>query len=172
MRVIFTVGNIVNTRSEGLVSSGNVQLNMSGGVNGEVLKQGGSHLQKQLHDYLQTANIKYVEPGFVMRIGPEPLPFKTIVYAVAINAFYKSNQETVEKTLVNALKVLAEDNCRTIAVPALATGYGNLKLSTFGEILKKVVIERPWLFEELNVVLRNERNKQEVEEGYLREVTI
>jgi O-acetyl-ADP-ribose deacetylase len=164
--VIFKVGNIVEEKTEGLICSGNIHLNMSGGVNGELLSRGGIEMQKQLHSYLAKENKMFVDPGFVMKIGPEPFHFSCIVYSVSIDAWYDSSEEIVYKTLVNALNVLQESNCYTVAIPALATGYGHLKLEEFGRFLKISLDSKQWLFEEIRIVHIDEFKLKKVRKGY------
>lgn len=139
---------------------------MSGGINGALLHAGGTEMQKELHGYLYKQGKKYVEPGFVKRIGPAPFHFKSIIYTVAIDGFYQSSIELVEKSLANALSLLAEDKCNTIAVSALATGYGNLSKKDFGKALKLCLENGDWQFLEMCVVLKNNIDKEEVEQGY------
>src|SRR5690606_13492540 len=134
---------------------GNVLLNMSGGVNGELLLRGGQGMQEELHAYLRKNGLNHVHPGFVMEIGPEPAHFKCIVYSVAVDGFYGSSVELVVQTLKNALQIIADKGCMTVAVPALATGYGSLSITQFGEALKHCIHGKDWPFEELRVVVRN-----------------
>lgn len=168
MNVIFKVGNIVEERADGLVCSGNVKLNMSGGVNGALLQGGGEAMQAALHAFLKSQGRAYVEPGFAMRIGPEPFHFKSIVYTVAIDPFYDSSVELVVKSLANAFSILAEDGCETVAVPALATGYGHLGKADFGGALRLCLAKRDWPFQEVRVVLKSDIDQAEVQSGYSR----
>jgi O-acetyl-ADP-ribose deacetylase (regulator of RNase III) len=166
-KVIFKTGDIVDEPSDGLVCSGNVQLNMSGGVNGELLVRGGLNMQRQLHDWLRQQGKRFVEPGFAMRIGPEPFTFKSIVYAVGIDCWYDSSVELVSETLRNAFELLQEDDCKTVAVPAIATGYGHLSKIDFGRALRKCIAEGPWAFEEVRVVLRSSDSLEKAELGFV-----
>ena len=143
---------------------------MSGGVNGALLEGGGQAMQTALHAFLKAQGKGYVEPGFAMRIGPEPFHFKTIVYTVAIDPFYDSSIELVAKSLANAFDVLAEDGCETVAVPALATGYGHLSKADFGGALRLCLAKRDWPFKEVRVVLNSDIDRAEVESAYNRSV--
>jgi len=166
MNVTFKTGNIVEEPADGLVCSGNVQLNMSGGVNGALLQGGGEAMQAALHAHLEAQEKRYVEPGFVMRIGPQPFHFKSIIYTVAVDAFYDSSIDLVERSLASSLGALAEDGCETVAVPALATGYGRLSRADFGKALRSCLAKHDWPFSEVRVVLRSDMDRDEVESGY------
>ena len=52
MELMIKAGNIVDEVVDVLVSTGNIHLNMSGGVNGEILVRGGRSIQAELHQYL------------------------------------------------------------------------------------------------------------------------
>ena len=166
MNISFKVGDIIEESTEGLICSGNIQLNMSGGVNGALLQAGGNQMQVDLHEYLQKHNKRFVEPGFVMRIGPKPFHFKSIVYTVAVDGFYETSIELVETSLTNALVLLAEDGCNTVAVPAIGTGYGYLSKEDFGESLQLCIKKSDWPFSEMHIVLRNKTDLDKVEKSY------
>jgi len=144
---------------------------MSGGVNGELLHQGGMNMQKQLHGWLATQEKKFVQPGFVMEIGPQPFAFKCIVYTVAVDAFYASSVELVVTCLQRSFEVLYAKGCRSVAVPALATGYGRLSRHDFGIALRRCLdLGGEWNFESIDVVC--ERGTEEIEAGYETNKTI
>ena len=166
MQVTFKMGDIVKEDVDGLVCSGNIWLNMSGGINGELLRLGGEAMQRQLHDYLATVGKRHVDPGFAIRVGPEPFRFKSIVYTVAVDAFYDSSVELACSSLKNALSVLAEDGCNTVAVPALATGYGHLAKRDFGKALRLCLAQDSWPFKEIRVVVSSDSDVEEVRSGY------
>lgn len=168
MRIAFKTGNIVDETTEALVSTGNVQLNMSGGVNGELLLRGGQNMQHQLHEYLRQNQLRHVPPGFVMEIGPEPFRFQCVVYTVAIDGFYGSSVDLVVTALTHALDLIAAKGCRTVAIPALATGYGPLKMPDFAQALHRALAACNWPFDEMRVVLRNQYDMEQVRGAYER----
>jgi O-acetyl-ADP-ribose deacetylase (regulator of RNase III) len=156
MRVTVKVGNIVDERVDVLVSTGNVQLNMSGGVNGELLLRGGRALQEELHHHLRERKIRYVAPGTVLKLDPGPFPFKSVLYAVAVDAWYESSVDLARQTIETAMGMASEMGAASVALPALATGYGNLKVEEFGRALREALeAEYPGV-QELRVVVRRE----------------
>ncbi|MFG0240373.1 MAG: macro domain-containing protein [Gimesia chilikensis] len=166
LKLEFIHGDILDQPAEGLVCSGNVYLNMSGGVNGALLVRGGEALQRQLHQYLRNEGLKFVPPGFVMEIGPEPFVFRSIVYSVAIDGWYDSNIALAAETLTGALSIIESRGCTSVNIPALATGYGKLSKQDFGVALRRVLSAREWGFELVNVVERNAYGLEEIQEGY------
>jgi O-acetyl-ADP-ribose deacetylase len=145
MVIAFIHGDIVEQKAQGLICSGNINLNMSGGVNGTLLSRGGQDLQRQLHQYLKDNSLNFVQPGFVMEIGPGDFPFKCIVYSVAIDCWYESSVELVRRTLVNALSIIEGAKCRTVNVPALGAGYGHLNKPDFGRALRIALGGTAWV---------------------------
>ncbi len=156
MEVTCKVGNIIDEQVDVLVSTGNIQLNMSGGVNGEILLRGGQDVQAELHRYLKEREIRHVEPGTVLEVGPGPVRAKHLFYAVAIDAFYDSSIELVSETISKVLSMAADRGARTVALPALATGYGHLKPEDFARGLKLAIGRGYAGIAELRVVLRHE----------------
>ncbi|MDP6046441.1 MAG: macro domain-containing protein [Phycisphaerae bacterium] len=156
MKVICKVGDIVDEHVDVLVSTGNVQLNMSGGVNGEILLRGGQTVQDELHQYLRDHGVRHVEPGAVLEVSPGPTRARCLFYAAAIDAFYDSSVELVHRTISKALSMAADRGARTVALPALATGYGHLKFEEFAAALKLAIEQEYPGIAELRVVLRHE----------------
>lgn len=166
MQITFKAGNIVDEPVDALISTGNVQLNMSGGVNGELLIRGCKSMQDQLHAYLRDNDIRHVPPGFVMEIGPEPTHFRCVVYCVAVDGFYGSSVELVTRTLIHAMSLIESRHCRTLAVPALATGYGPLSMTDFAQALNNAISAHSWPFDEIRVVLQNRHDSEDLRLAY------
>jgi len=165
MKVSFLTGNIIDIPADGLVCSGNINLNMSGGVSGELLSRGGQSLQVELHKFLEKNGQKYVDPGFTIDIG-SVFNFKCVVYSVAIDAWYESSFSLVSSTLTSALEIIEQRNCKTVNIPALATGYGKLKKPEFGKALKHCFESRKWKFKQINIVEKNIDGRNQIKEGY------
>ena len=127
-----------------------------GGVGGAVLERGGQALQAELSARLP-ADRKYVDPGTVVRTGPGSLPVQHILHAVSIDAFYDTSTGLVADTIQKALIEASGLGARTVALPALATGYGPLSIAEFGYALRQALDQGPYHpIEELRVVLARE----------------
>lgn len=158
MRVLCKAGDIVDEVVDVLISSGNVYLNLSGGVGGEIMCRGGKEVQNELHKYLSDKNIRYVDPGAVLQVSPGPAKAKALLYTVAVDVWYDSSINLVAQTLVKALTMANGLGATTVALPALATGYGHLKMEDFARALKKALKMDFPAIEEVRVVLRNEKD--------------
>lgn len=139
----FVHGDLLDEPADYLVSSGNVQLNMSGGVNGALLLRYGPSLQAELHAVLAQRKQANVPPGFCHRFRQDVGSYRGVVYAVGIDGFYESSIELVARTLAAAIELLAPDAGTTVAFPAIATGYGRLSKSDFGRALARFAASYP-----------------------------
>jgi O-acetyl-ADP-ribose deacetylase (regulator of RNase III) len=162
--VSFVHGDILDQPADRLVSSGNVLLNMSGGVNGALMRKYGPGLQKELHDHLKKAGLESVAPGFCHRFEREIPPYKGVVYAVAIDAWYASSAGLVERTLETAIAALDAKDGETVVLPALATGYGNLAKAEFGRALRAVADRHPGI--RFTLAERDAEGLEEVRRGF------
>jgi O-acetyl-ADP-ribose deacetylase len=158
MKVLLKVGDIVDEEVDGLISSGNVYLNMSGGVSGEIMRRGGKKVQEELHGYLKKRNINFVEPGTVVQVSAGPAKAKALFYAVAVNVWYDSNIQLVSKIIIKALTMANSLSAATITLPALATGYGRLTMEDFAKSLKMALRTYFPAIEEIRVVLSDEKS--------------
>ena len=154
-RVIVRHGDVLDERVDVLICSANPSLNMSGGVNGAILRRGGKDVQAELRAHLAPTGKTFVEPGTVVRTSPGPLGVGAILHAVAIDAFYESSEPMVQRTLVTAFEEAERLGARTLAVPALATGYGPLDVSAFTRALRAALDAHAWPFDEVRLVLRH-----------------
>lgn len=157
------VGDVLAECAEVLICPANPWLNMSGGVNGEILRRGGASIQDELKSYLQAVGRSAVEAGTVVRTGSGPLPVKHILHAVSIDPFYGSSVELVRKTLEAALGMAQSLPAHTVSMPMLATGYGPLDARAFAVALSPLV-SRDWgPVERLTVVVRRDEDAEIVQ---------
>lgn len=128
-------GDVLDEAVDVLVATGNVKLQMTGGVNGAIFERGGAAVQAELQAYLTRAGRHWVEAGTVVTTGAGPLAVKHIVHTVAVNGFYEATVDSVAQTIAAALTEAQRLGARTVAMPALATGYGPLSVVEFARAL-------------------------------------
>jgi O-acetyl-ADP-ribose deacetylase (regulator of RNase III) len=160
MNLAIKTGDVLNEACDLLICTANPQLNMSGGVNGAILLRGGQAIQKELWQHLRTCGKPSVEPGTVIRTGPGPLRVKHILHAVTVDAFYGSSIDLVRRTIETALGQAQQLGAATVAMPALATGYGPLSVEEFAQALAEA-LQQEWPgIDRLTVVMRNVENTE------------
>lgn len=155
MKTVVKSGDILDEDVDVLICSANVYLNMSGGVNGAILLRGGEAIQRELKESLNRLGRIWLEPGSIVRTGPGPLRVKHILHAVAIDGFYQSSVSLVSQTIARSLAESACLGARTVALPALATGYGPLTIAAFAAALRDALSQADEPIEELRVITRH-----------------
>ena len=90
-------------------------------------------------------------------------PYRAVLHAVAIDGMYDSSAEIVAKTLAESLRQAASLGARTVAMTALATGYGRLSMVEFAAAVQAVF---PLTFPGLEQVTLAIRSADDLEELY------
>jgi O-acetyl-ADP-ribose deacetylase (regulator of RNase III) len=155
MEVLVTHGDVFEFRSDVLICPANPQLNMSGGGNGEILRRGSERVQNELRQYLAAQKAIQVAPGTVVLTTAGPLPFRNIIHAVAIDAFYDANQELVSKTIVAAWRLAHEHGLKQVIMPAIATGYGRFPIEEFASAFRQAMSNCSFLCLNVTLVMRD-----------------
>lgn len=164
MKWILKQKNIFDEPADVLVCSANIYLNLSGGVGGELLLRYGSEIQRELHGYLEKNGLNHVEQGTVVATPPCGSPYKKIMHAVAVNAFYESSADIVERLVYKCLQESAKIGAKTVALTALATGYGRMDLRDFLQGISKLVkMEFPPV-ENIVICVRRDINVMRIKE--------
>lgn len=133
MQWTLTSGDIIEVPADVLVCSANVFLNLSGGVGGEILLRYGRGMQDEMHAFLARSGKAFVQQGEVVACGPQGMPVKAVLHAVAVDAFYQSSPEIVRAVVEKSLEMSAELGARRVALTALATGFGRLSMEKFAK---------------------------------------
>jgi len=157
-------GEILEVTADVLVCSGNVYLNLSGGVGGALLLKYGDAMQQELHDKLKQQGLRFVPQGTIVATGPHGSPFQHVLHAVAIDVFYESSSEVIESILSHCLILAGELGAKTIAIPALATGYGKLKIPEFANGVRPLLKRQDFPLDNAILCLRNRHDCDELQE--------
>jgi O-acetyl-ADP-ribose deacetylase (regulator of RNase III) len=163
MEIEILAGNIVEVPADVLISTANPWLQMTGGVNlAIIVRPKGDLVYEELQRYLRDSGQSFVDPGTVVCTGPDSLPVKNILHAVAIDRSYDSSVELVAATIVKALTRARELGARTVTLAALATGFGPLLMADFAAALKQA-LQRDWTpLEGLKVVVKHEEEAETI----------
>lgn len=84
-------GDILDIPADVLVCSANVYLNLSGGVGGAFLQRYGLKMQEALREYLAATGVSHVPCGTVVEMPPCGSPYRAVLHAVAVDAFYETS---------------------------------------------------------------------------------
>ena len=166
MRWAFIHGDILDVPADVpadvLVCSGNVFLNLSGGVGGAILLRYGEEMQRELHGVLARVGRRFVERGEVVATSACGLPYLAVLHAVAVDGFYESSPEVVGAAVEKSLAMAEGLGARRVALTALATGYGKLTMRQFAAGIGGVMKAEVPPIEEVVVCVRNEADRVEL----------
>lgn len=137
----WTIANcdILDRPADVLVLSGNPQLNLSGGAGGAFLLRYGNEMQERLHDYFKTNDKKFVDRGSVIQMPPCGSPYDAVLHAIGVDAFYDSNTDVIEQAITKSLELAAQLSAKTVALTAIATGYGRVSMHDFGNAIHPLI---------------------------------
>lgn len=79
--------DILDQHADGLLSSANPSLNLSGGVSGAFELRYGNAMQRYLHSYLADSDMRFLAPGKSVVTPPFGSPFLAVAHGVSIDAF-------------------------------------------------------------------------------------
>jgi O-acetyl-ADP-ribose deacetylase (regulator of RNase III) len=149
------VGDLLDAPADVLVCSANVYLTLSGGVGGALLLRYGHAMQDSLSQYLADRNKRHVERGEIVVMQPFGSPYRAVLHAVAVDGLYETTPEILTGVIRGSLERAADLSAQTVALAALATGYGRKSIEFFGQALERVVDENFSPIERVVVGLRN-----------------
>ena len=155
-------GDILDLSAEAIICSANAQLNMSGGVGGAILVRHGDRMQQELWSYLKNHNTSFVSTGTVIQTTPCGTPYTLVLHAVAIDVFYQTNSDIITTTIRRALAICVRSNVKTVALTALATGYGKYPIVKFGECIRSIMNECFFPIKTITICMQNPSDAEEL----------
>lgn len=162
MRWLVYQGDILDVPADVLICSANVYLTLSGGVGGAFLLRYGSAMQEALQQYLDERGNRHVERGDVILLSPCGSPYRAVLHAVAVNGAYESSPTVVAEVLAKSLRQSAALLAHTVALTAVATGYGRMSIPDFAAGLHRVIDEEFPPLERVIIGLRSPFDAEEL----------
>jgi O-acetyl-ADP-ribose deacetylase (regulator of RNase III) len=141
MRWTLKTGNIADEPADVLVCSANPHLTLSGGVGADLLARHGLAMQMALEQVVRQRTPHFISQGEVVPYSDATLPYRAVLHAVAIDGWYDSSPQIVERTVATALRMAAGYGGRRVALAALATGFGHLSLAEFAEGVRPLLAQ-------------------------------
>jgi O-acetyl-ADP-ribose deacetylase (regulator of RNase III) len=155
-------GDLLSVPADILVCSANVYLNLSGGVGGAFNLRYGSAMQEALHDCLREQGVRHVPRGTLMAMPPCGSPYLAVLHAVAVDGAYESSPEIVRELFTQSLGKSAKLGAKSIALAALATGYGRMDMLDFAAAIKPLLgLDFPPV-SAVTIALRNQFDVEEL----------
>lgn len=118
-------GDITRAQVDAIVNAANPTLLGGGGVDGAIHRAAGSELLEACERIPEVDGVR-CPPGEARMTRAGQLPAKYVIHAVG--PVYDSDPEpasTLSSTYISSLKLAMEQNCKSIAFPAISCGaYG------------------------------------------------
>jgi O-acetyl-ADP-ribose deacetylase (regulator of RNase III) len=167
MKLLLKQSNILDISADVLICSANVMLNLTGGVGADIVARYGIEMQAELHKMLEKRSPKCAEPGEVFVCRTSNLPYGAVLHAVAVDPLYHSSPKLVELTVEKALNIASELGARTVALTALASGFGDLTLNDFSKGVKPLLSQKFYPIEEIVISQIEDYRFRELQEAFL-----
>jgi O-acetyl-ADP-ribose deacetylase (regulator of RNase III) len=155
-------GDLLDVPADVLVCSANVFLTMSGGVGGAFLLRHGDAMQQELQKYLAVRNLRHVTRGEVIAMPPCGSPYRAVLHAVAVDGFYDSSPAIIAEVIQASLYNASTLGANTVALAALATGYGRLTMQEFAVALRQLGNREYPPLEKVTIGLRSRSDLEEL----------
>lgn len=122
-------GDITELDTDVIVNAANAQLILGGGVAGAIKKKGGSIIQQECNQIGST----YVG-GAVITSGGN-LKAKYVIHAVGPRMGEGKEDIKLKNATINSLKLMDENNLKSIAFPAISTGIFGYPIERCAKIM-------------------------------------
>ena len=134
--------DVLDLKADALIYSTNVILTCSGGVGACLVKRYGRHVQDDLHGLLRDQDIKFADQGSVFQLVSSGMAYSKGFHTIPCDGFYNTTPEIVTEILGRCLReCVASPAIRSVALSALATGYGRMGYDEFFRVASSVLAD-------------------------------
>jgi len=131
-------GDITDLPVDCIVNAANSQLKLGGGVAGAIRRKGGPRIQQECDEI--TSKCGEVRPGEAVITSGGDLKAGYVIHAVG-PVFGEGDEDAkLRDATINSLKLADEYKLRSIAFPAISTGYFGLPKKRCAEIMLSAAI--------------------------------
>ena len=127
-RITLLEGDITDQAVDAIVNAANAELWLGSGVAGAIREQGGPSIQAECEAHGP------IEVGEAAVTGAGDLPARWVIHAASMGRSGTSSEESVRSSLRAAFEAAVRVGARSLAVPAIGTGVGQLGLQRCAEI--------------------------------------
>ena len=136
-----TIGDIVVSNRDALVTAANTELAGGGGVDAAIHKAGGPDIHVACEEILRTRGP--VPPGKAVMTTAGNLPAKCVIHAVGPIWYGGNNHEaeTLASAYTDSLKLATSNDLESVAFPSLSTGAYHYPVDQASRIALKAVAD-------------------------------
>jgi len=151
MSIVVKRGDITQLSCDAIVNPANSFGYMGGGVAGAIKRIGGNEIEREA---VSKAPIRI---GSAIATTAGTLPCKCVIHAPTMKQpAMKINVDNVKQATRAALKLGAELNLKTIAIPGMGTGIGRVPVEDAAEAIVTIAKTFENSFENIYLIDRNE----------------
>ena len=127
-RIVLLEGDITDESVDAIVNAANSDLILGSGVAGAILAKGGPSIAAECEAHGP------IDVGAAAITGAGGLSARFVIHAAGMPWGGQVSEESLRSALQASLELAEENECRTIAIPAIGAGEGGLSLQTCAEI--------------------------------------
>ena len=151
MSIIVVKGDLTQTKCDAIVNPANSFGFMGGGVAGVIKRVGGIEIEKE------AVSKAPIAVGKAVATTAGILPCKFVIHAPTMKQpAMRIGIENVKLAIHAALKLGAELNLKSIAIPGMGTGVGGVPIDDAAEVMVCIAKEFENKFEEIILIGKNE----------------
>lgn len=130
--------DITELNVDAIVNAANSSLMGGGGVDGAIHKKAGPQLLEECKTIRKTKYQDGLPKGEAVITKGYNLPAKYVIHTVG-PIYHKDNVNLLKDCYINSLKLAEENNCASIAFPAISTGAYAVPIEVSAKIVKETL---------------------------------
>ncbi len=132
------LGDITQVKADAIVNAANSGMLGGGGVDGAIREAAGKSLQEECIRLRKEEIPDGLKTGEAIQTKAYNLPAKIIIHTVGPK-YYSEDINLLKNCYTNCLKLAEENNCESIAFPAISTGAYGCPIEKSAKIVKEVL---------------------------------
>ncbi len=151
-KIILKMGDLTEMDVDAIVNAANNDLQLGGGLAGEIRRRGGESIQKECNE------IGPVEVGGAAITGGGKLKARHVIHAASMELGGRTTAGALRRATAECLRIAGEHGVRSIALPAVGTGIAQFPMRECARIMLREAaahLEKPTTVEVVYFVLRD-----------------
>jgi len=166
MKISILQGDITKIKADAIVNAAHHTLMGGGGVDGAIHKAAGNELLKECIKLRNEKLPTGLQTGMAVATKGYNLPAKIIIHTVGPR-YYSDDLNKLNNCYINSLKIAEENDCKSIAFPAIATGAYGTPIEKSAKIVKNVLESYDSkIIEEVILILFSEKDLKVYEKEF------
>src|ERR1035437_5362524 len=134
-KVVLMQGDLTEMDVDAIVNAANNDLQLGGGVAGEIRRKGGEAIQRECNA------IGSIPVGGAAITTGGKLRARFVIHAASMELGGETTARALRTSTAHSLRIAAERGLRSIAFPAVGTGIAGFPLSECAQIMLREVVE-------------------------------